>query len=804
MLASSIRDIDKNYLLVYLFLVIFWQGPQAIAADEIIRLEGLKAPVSLRIDNYGITHVSAENTNDLYFAQGYNAARDRLWQMDMWLRSGRGELAAILGEQYVAHDRAARLMLYRGDMSAEWAAYGPGVKASVTSFVTGINAYINWLDKNRSQQPPEFDDLGYRPATWLPEDIVRIRSHGVWQNLISEIERSFMFCYGLSEQDSLRVKLEPSHVPVVPEGLDTCAVPEQVLNDYLLATYPSSFGARQGGSNSWAISGNRTLTGRPILAADPHLAYTVPSTRYAVHLSAPGIDVIGAGEPHIPGVSIGHNGNVAFSVTTFPVDQEDLIVYEVNPQDSSSYRYAKGWEEFKVLQESIAVKDKGSVEVTLKFTRHGPVLYEGKGQAYALRSVAFEYGSAPYLGQISLISAANVDAYDKALQHWGAPGEQHVFADTDGQIAWRSAAKAPIRKNYDGLLPVPGDGRYEWQGFHTLDSLPRGENPAQGWIATANNILAADSYPYEERGLSYEWAADWRARRIAEILESTPKHTIADSLALQTDYTSVFAREMQAVLRGFEPEQGKASSAHEMLLQWDANFGPTSAPAALFQIWYHGHLVPQLLEKFGGEVATQVISLADERSVLELLSSSSSSSSAKSSVGELGWQAQRDLMLNDTLAAAYRDTSLIFFFRSPQDWTWGEMQTANWKHLVEPLLSRHLKTQFELEPVARGGDLTTPGMAIFNEEFDLLYGASWRMVIDVGEWDNSIFVNAPGQSGDPRSEHFDDLYQVWAEDRAVPLLYSPEAIDSEMEREIRLLPISSNLKGIEQPTQGSK
>lgn len=787
------KKISVKRLLIRMVLSVSLVGTTEMAASdtgERITLVGLDAPVSLRVDPYGITHISAESAKDLFFAQGYNAARDRLWQMDMWRRSGKGELAAILGKNYVKHDRAARLMLYRGDMAVEWAAYGPGTQASVTAFVAGINAYVTRLQQNPKLLPLEFQALGYTPSRWEPEDVARIRSHGVWQNLISEVERSFMTCFGLTEQDKLRTKLEPVHTPMLAKGFDPCVIPKQVLDDYLLAAYPPSFDARQGGSNNWVVSGTRTSTGRPILAGDPHRAYTVPSLRYAVHLKAPGIDVIGAGEPHAPGIATGHNGKVAFGFTIFPVDQEDLLVYEINPKDPSSYRYADGWEAFKVERELIAVKGGKSVEVTLKFTRHGPVLYEGKGRAYALRSVAFEPGAAPYLGQLSVITAANVDAYDKALQYWGSPGEHHVFADTDGQIAWRSAAKTPIRNNYDGLLPVPGDGRYEWQGFRALDELPGGKNPEQGWIATANNILAADEYPYEERGLSYEWVADWRARRVGEVLEATPEHTLADSLALQADYTSVFAREMQALFSDLTPEEGKAAKAYKMLSDWDASFGPKSAPAALFQIWYHGHLVPKLLELVGGEVTTQIITFADERSVLEALLH------PVSIFVQGDPKVQRDQLLNETLSAAYRDTSLLFFFRSSKKWAWGDLLTARWKHLIEPLLPRNLRKQFELEPIPRGGDLTTTGMALFNEDFDLLYGASWRMVIDVGDWDKSVFVNAPGQSGDPRSEHFDDLYQVWAEDRAVPLLYSEEAIERAMKKEIKLFPISNETDGL--------
>jgi penicillin amidase len=431
------------------------------------------------------------------------------------------------------------------------------------------------------------------------------------------------------------------------------------------------------------------------------------------------------------------------------------------------------------------VKGQKDVEVALSFTRHGPVLHQDKRTAYALRSVAFEPGSAPYLGQLTLISAVDVDAYDKALTRWGSPGEHHVLADTNGDIAWRSAARRPIRDNYDGLSPVPGDGRYEWSGIRNVSDLPGGKNPKQGWIATANNILDAENYPYSDRGLSYEWVGDARAARVSEVLAATPKHTVADSVALQSDYTSVFARKMLALLSELKPDEGKAEKAHTMLMGWDANYGPDSGPAALFQIWYYGNLAPKLIEKVGGDVATEIIILPDERSVLAALSDPGAIYRGGEPL------AQRDRFLNETLADAYSDMSLLFLFRSPEKWAWGDLLTARWKHLADPVLSRSLRGRFELEPVRRGGDLTTPGMGIFNDDFDLLYGASWRMVIGVGDWENSVFVNSPGQSGDPRNEHFRDLYSVWPRDSAVPLLYSTQAVETATQKTIELLPESA-------------
>jgi len=537
------------------------------SADTVgrVHLSQLREDVELRIDSYGVTHIKAANQEDLFFAQGYNAARDRLWQIDFWRRSGLGLLSEALGDEYLKNDRAARLLLYRGSIDAEWKSYGPKAKDITTSFVDGINAYIRTIEDGRNELPVEFVDLDYTPNYWNAEDIIRIRSHGVWQNVISEVERSFMLCRGSEKSDAIRIKLEPAHTLAIPKSYDPCSLPEAVLDTYLQALYPPNIDNRKGGSNNWAISGDKTATGRPIVASDPHRAFTVPSQRYAVHLTAPDLNVIGAGEPHSPGVSTGHNGQVAFGFTIFPADQEDLLIYTRNPNNENEYRYKDRWSSINTITESVSVKHKPAKEVTLKYTHDGAIIYEDQKNIYALKSIASEPGSAPYLGKLNLIHTKNIEQYDAALQSWGSPGEYHVFADTNGDIAWRAAAKIPKRNNYDGLLPIIGDGRSEWIGFHQLESLPGGRNPPQGWIATANNIVAQEHYPYVEKQLAFEWISDWRAQRIREVLERNEKHTIEGSLALQNDYTSVFARELINSITTISLESEKAIEARNKL-----------------------------------------------------------------------------------------------------------------------------------------------------------------------------------------------------------------------------------------------
>ena len=292
-------------------------------------------------------------------------------------------------------DRAARLFLYRGDMHREWLAYSSDTKRVVTAFVRGINEYVRLTGVNPDLLPEEFRIAGYRPASWSPEDVARIRSHGLYQNLQSEVERALVLRDFGPEVETLRRPLEPPHEVAIPEGLDLSLIPEDVLKVYELATGPVDFAGGQSppargleGSNSWVISPARAATRRPILANDPHRAQSVPSLRYLAHLCAPGMSVIGAGEPVLPGVTVGHNGRIAFGLTIFSIDQEDLYVYETNPNNPSEYRYGDRWELMEVELQRIPVRGQEPVEVELKFTRHGPVSHEDrkKGVAFAVRA----------------------------------------------------------------------------------------------------------------------------------------------------------------------------------------------------------------------------------------------------------------------------------------------------------------------------------------------------------------------------------------------------------------------------------
>ncbi len=753
------------------------------------RVRGLRAPVELIEDRYGVPHLYARSEDDVFLAQGFNAARERLFQIDLWRRRGLGRLAEVLGPDYVEQDRATRLFLYRGEMDVEWARYSKDAQRIATQFTAGINAYLDWLEEHPVQLPPEFGILGYRPARWEPADVVRIRSHGLTRNLTSEVKRAKVACVAGVDADLVRQSLQPDRHTTVPEGFDPCAMPADVLDVFDLATQEVEF--KDGkirakavgdpateGSNNWVVSGRRTATGRPILANDPHRAYSAPSLRYIAHLSAPGLDIIGAGEPALPGISIGHNGTIAFGLTIFPMDQEDLYVYELDPADRTRYRYRGGWESMSVRREQVAVLGAADRTIELTFTRHGPVIRvdEQRNLAYAVRTGWLEPGMSPYFGSVAYLRARNFTEFTQSMRDWGAPTENQVYADVDGNIGWVPGGLAPKRVGYDGRLPVPGDGRYEWNGFYSGDDLPRRLNPVAGFIATANQFNLPPEF--QDKGLGFEWTNPFRHQRIVEVLSQQRKHTVADSVALQNDQLSIPARRLVALLSNLDGGESGLRRALSLLRKWDAVEAADSNAAALFEVWLSKHLGPGFVRAVVPEAA-EVIEDADTLVLLEELEKPGK---------WLPDKAARDHLLLETLRSAYAEVRERL---GPGDgnWQWGRLHHSFFQHPAAGAFNEIDRARFNVGPLPRGGSPDTVNQSSYRTtDFRQINGPSFRMILDVGDWDSSIAVNTPGQSGDPDDPHYRDLAESWRTGEYFPLAYSRAAVEKYAERRMLLLP----------------
>ncbi len=716
-----------------------------------IQLAGLQKPVEVLRDQWGVPHIYAQTVEDLFFAQGFVAAQDRLFQMELWRRTGAGELAEILGPDYVDRDRIARLVRYRGDLEAEYASYAPDARKIIGSFTQGINAFIRY---SGDRLPIEFELLGFRPGLWKPEDcLLRIAGLLMTRNASSEVDRAQLVAQ-VGPENAARywppdplTKLEGR--PDFPlEGIDgrVTAALQQATGSVRLSTEP--------GSNNWVVDPTLSATGKPLLANDPHRPVVAPSLRYLAHLVGPGWNVIGAGEPALPGVAVGHNERVAFGFTIVGMDQQDLYVEK--PEAIT-----------RIEKEKIIVKGKPEpVEVELKYTRHGPVIYEDgpRRRVYALRWAGAEPGGAGYLGALTLDRVGNWKEFLAAMARWKVPGENMIYADVDGNIGWVAAGLAPIRKNYSGLLPVPGDGTREWHGFLPVAELPQIYNPPQHYIATANHNILPRGYRHL---LGYEWNAGFRFQRLEEVLRAGKKFTVGDFQRLQHDETSLVARELIGMLKQ-APAGGP--EVRQMLESWDWVVSKDSAAAAFFEIW-----LPRLVQRFlTAELPAEVRKIAGRRlthrHVLDKLARYPAE--------------RRNRLLFDSLTDAL-DESRRVLGEDRTSWRWGSLHQIRFRHPAAT--DAEQRQLFDLGPVERGGDSNTvnnTGGGCFRQTS----GASYRQILDLADWDRSVATSVPGQSGQPASPHYSDLLPLWAEGKYFPLAFSRAAVEKHLRHKLLLEP----------------
>jgi len=709
--------------------------------------------VEILRDRWGVPHIYAGNQHDLFFAQGWTAALDRLWQIDLWRRIGTGKLAEALGPAAMERDRLARAVRYRGDWEAEWRSYGPDTKAIATAFTNGINAYIRSLG---NAWPREFRQAGYAPGLWQPEDCTaRMAGLLMTRNLSREVARARdAQRFGL-EVLARYLRPEPVIPLEIPRGLDLADITPEILKTYNEATGTVQFPGQ--GSNNWVVDGTLTASGKPLLANDPHRTVQVPSLRKTVHLVAPGWNAIGAGEPGLPGIALGHNQRVAFGFTIVGIDQQDLYVETLNPADPAEYRYRGAWRKMEIERQPVAVKGRARPEIVeLRYTVHGPVIHEDRARrrAYALRWVGAEPGTAGYLAALALARVRNWKEFTAAMDSYKVPTENLVYADVDGNIGWQAAGLAPIRPNWTGLFPVPGaSGEYEWSGFRKAAELPRLYNPPEHFIATANHNILPPGYKLP---LSYEWAAPFRYQRIREMLAAGRKFIVADFERIQQDVVSIPARRFQTVLAKWDVPE-RAREVVDLLLDWDAALTVDSAAALIFEVWIARLPAALLGAELGGRVALPTL--------LDRLEA------------QIDGQPNCDAMavsFDQAMAQLKRD-----FGSDRRAWRWGRAHQVTFRHPVPGIPGAGT--------FPRPGDGNTVN-ATSGPGLRQTAGASYRQILDPADWDNSVITNAPGESGNPSSPHYADLATDWAAGKYHPLPYSRAAVERASEERIQLVP----------------
>ena len=796
-------------------------GTSAQSPTTTMQMAGLTQPVEILRDHWGINHIYAQNEADLFFAQGYAAAKDRLFQFEVWRRQATGTVAEILGRREAKRDQGARLHQFRGDLDDELARYHPRGKLIVESYVRGVNAYIGETEKNAALLPMEFRMLGIKPGRWTPAVVIS-RHQALTANAGDEARyvrliraigvdalRELLYFQGGNPRFELDPAIDAKTFPndvmslysafragvqfkpedVTPEFRGSAPVAAAARDK----TAPDPAGpasldadARDIGSNNWVVAGSRTFSTRPILANDPHRVVAAPSLRYWVHLVAPGWNVIGGGEPVLPGVSIGHNQHGAWGLTIFGQDAEDLYVYDTNPANPNEYRYRGGWETMRVIADTIPIKGEKPEAVELKYTRHGPVLFEDRAnrKAYALRAGWMEPGGAPYLASLRMNQAGSWEEFREACSFSHMPSENMVWVDRLGTIGWQAAGVQPIRRNWSGLLPVPGDGRYEWDGYLPIKALPYEANPSRGFIATANNYLLPDDYPYKDL-LHFEWTDAFRASRITEVLGSGRLFSVAEMTRLQNDDLSVVARALTPLLRDVTLTNPASATARDVLTTWNFVLDKDSIAAGIYEMWQRRMLantravvVPAAAREAGGQ------NLGSTKRLIDWLHAPDRRFGADPIAGR------------DALVARSMDEAVAELTKrlgpDMQGWKYGQERYhhALLKHPLSDVVNAATKAKLEVGPLPRGGDgMTVSATGGADNQGS---GGSLKIIADTDDWDNSVGLNTPGQSGDPDSPHYRDLFKLWAQGRYFPVAYSRKKVDSVTESVLRLTPVAAS------------
>jgi penicillin amidase len=738
--------------------------------DGELKASGLKEPVEVLRDKWGVPHIYAKNADDLFFAQGYVAAQDRLFQIDWWRRVNLGETAEVIGPDGVEGDAFARLIRYRGKMNSEWESYSPDARKIAVAFTSGINA---WIKQSEKKLPIEFQLLGHTPKLWQPEDILgRMSGIVMSANFTNEVARAHLIDKLGLEKVRMLMPTDPVRDFAPAPELDLKGIDARILKGFHAASKAVPFKPSTSESNNWVVAATMSASGKPMLASDPHRAIAVPALRYLVHLNAPGWNVIGAGEPALPGVALGHNDHIAWGITIVGTDQADIFVEETNPDDPFQYKAGDKWLAMEKVVERIPVKQRnGTISDSLSehyFTRHGPVIYRNaaRRRAYALKWAGSEPGGAAYLGGLAVSRARNKGEFLKALEAYKLPSLNFVYADVEGNIGWVANALTPIRPKHDGLLPVPGNGGFDWAGYLKVQDLPQSFNPKTGWLATANHNIVPKGYPHQ---IGYEFAASYRFERVKANLEGKTKLTLDDFQRIQHDHVSIPGQLLSIFAKRLQFNNPEYHDRARMMGKWDGRMSRDSEESVICVHWlkelqkavYARHCPPELVNEVASKSGLPTMFAALENPDERWFGKNPDSA--------------RDLLVQDAFVKAV-SAVLKASPRGRDKLTWGALHTVTFRHPLAALNPQFEKT-LNIGPFQRTGDGNTPNNTRYDDKFHQIHGATYRHLFDLADWDKGLATSAPGQSGQYGSPHYTDLAELWAKEQYFPLAYSRKKVE---------------------------
>ncbi len=789
---------------------LYWRLHAALPKlDGRIEIAGLHAPIEVLRDEHGVPHLRAQSLEDLCFAQGYVTAQDRLFQMDLSRRLALGQLSEILGPGTVPLDEENRTLGFPEVTERAANESDPESKELMDAYSAGVNAFIA---SHRDRLPIEFVLLRYQPRPWrnadsfgvalnmskslnntwrddLAREKVRAKvppelyadlypDHSDFDRPVAEMSPAKSAARAPAKAGRLLPPMEELHKIADPRGTDDAAhepMPPDPAGSILIGLLPmSAAGAADLGSNNWVVSGAHTKSGKPLLANDPHLAHSIPSVWYMIHLEAPGLDVSGVSLPGLPMVIIGHNQRIAWGMTNTGPDVQDLYAETFNPRNPDEYFHNNEWVKAQNRQETIPVHRAKDFIFQVKVTRHGPVISHDGNQELALRWTALEPGALrfPFL---KIDRASNWQEFTDALRDFTGPMQNFVYADVGGNIGYYAAGWVPIRKHGDGSVPAPGStDDYDWTGYIPFEDFPHAYNPPSGIIATANGRVVPDGYPYF---ITRRWAEPFRTARIFQLLEAGKQFTVADMLRIQTDILSLedrwLAAELVRAAKAHPPSTPDARYALSLLGNYDGVAHADSAATLVCEITRKVLLQRILTPKLGSDISSYDWPM----STIFLMNVLKNKWARWLPPGD----ADFDATLVKSLEEGVAQIPLLVGSSDRAAWKWGETIPLTFRNrltLAFPFLERFLN----VGPLPQAGTETTV------KQTTPTVGPSMRMVVDFSNLEDSVQNITVGESGQVMSEYYKDQFDAWYHGRSFPMLFSNDAVDNGARHKLVLVP----------------
>lgn len=798
------RALPRLIVFVLIVLATLWLLGYVVLTRSLPKVEGtlklkiIERPVQVYRDSLGVPHILADSPKDLFAALGYVSAQDRLWQMDLLRRAAAGRLSEIFGNRTVEEDKLLRLWGFHRTAEEIVPILSKDARDILQSYVTGVNAFI---DDNYNNLPIEFALLGYKPEPWQIEDSIAFARLMAWrlsfgwhvEAVLHQLVRKLGF-----EKAKEVFPDYPKDAPLIlsqkfAAGTKILAFlrANNALRELL------GFASPAVGSNAWVVSGRKTICGKPLLANDPHLDLRAPSIWYQAHLSCPDFNAAGVMLPGIPSIVIGHNQHVAWGLTNGMIDDIDFYQEQINPEDSAQYWDGQQWLTFGKHLETIQVKDSAAVQFTFLSTRNGTVVSDihpvlkDSADTFSVRWVGNE-PSDEFTASLKMLKARNGDEFRESLRGFKVPTQNFVFASTRGDIGYQLAGAVPIRANSTGILPHEGWRHSgQWIGEIPFDELPAIINPDEGFIATANNKIVGQDYPYY---LSNLWEPSGRIERIREMLIANDSLNVAYFQKMQQDEQSVFVRQvLPGILAAVQSQIDSSKSAQmielrDFLSDWDGTESKDSIAPTLF----HAFLIKLLENTFADEMGDELFQFYIKcRNVpFRVISAMLLSEIESEWFDDIDTDRRetRDEIIGRSLLDGAK---LIEQLVGPNIsyWRWGDIHALRMKHpLGSAALSKHL---LNIGPIRRGGSTMTINNSEYQIEapFESVVGPSMRQVVDLCDLKHSLSIISTGASGQCMSDHYADQTKMWAEGRYHTMVLDWLEINANAPSELSLLPV---------------